>query len=66
MSHKIKLKAILWFKKINQLNSLNVVFTGMGKADLGCNRKKKTKFTTTKKKKRVKKFKSGTRKPRIL
>lgn len=49
VSHETKLKAMLWFKRINQWNSLNVVFTGMAQADLGCNRKKKTKFTTTKK-----------------
>ena len=45
----IKVKAIFWSKKINHLKcSLGVVFTGVGKVDLDCIKKKKTTFTTTK------------------
>lgn len=47
VSHGIELKAMFWFKKINHRSSLSAVFTGKGKADLGCSRRKKTKFTTT-------------------
>ena len=43
------MKAIFWSRKINHLKcSLGVVFTGVGKVDLDCTKKKKTTFTTTK------------------
>lgn len=61
---RIKVKVIFWSKKINHLKcSLGVVFTGVGKVDLGCTKKKKTTFTTTKESAKIQ---TGMMKSRVL